>query len=55
MAELVGTDDWAGVVGINLPTFVERRTSPLRFALPPSVVGINLPTFVERCRPGCTT
>ena len=38
-----------GVVGINLPTFVERRST--RTASPSSpggVVGINLPTFVER-------
>ena len=37
------------VVGVNLPTFVERAAPPLRrVPRPPPVVGVNLPTFVER-------
>ena len=38
------------VVGINLPTFVERPSSPAPRPGPRRVVGINLPTFVERLR-----
>ena len=38
----------ARVVGINLPTFVERRRWWRRCRLRERVVGINLPTFVER-------
>ena len=38
-----------GVVGINLPTFVERLSAWSRRSAPCAcVVGINLPTFVER-------
>ena len=37
------------VVGINLPTFVERRSAPARPPRWASVSsGLNLPTFVER-------
>ena len=36
------------VVGINLPTFVERPPPPAGTQPRSSVVGINLPTFVER-------
>ena len=39
-----------GVVGINLPTFVERRRAKSSGRASPRVVGINLPTFVERLR-----
>ena len=40
------------VVGVNLPTFVERvaNFSPATVCVP--VVGVNLPTFVERRRLG---
>ena len=41
--------DIPSVVGINLPTFVERTTrSTSLFKCVAGVVGINLPTFVER-------
>ena len=45
-----------GVVGVNLPTFVERANPAKPPASSPSVVGVNLPTFVERSWPpsrGC--
>ena len=42
----------AAVVGVNLPTFVERgRSRARRAATRPAVVGVNLPTFVERPAP----
>ena len=37
-----------GVVGINLPTFVERARTDEAAPCIGGVVGINLPTFVER-------
>ena len=41
----------AGVVGVNLPTFVERAWCGRRWASTiAGVVGVNLPTFVERRR-----
>ena len=42
----------SGVVGINLPTFVERTQRRIVLKNIRGVVGINLPTFVERrgCR-----
>ena len=36
------------VVGVNLPTFVERSTCRAPSGKPSPVVGVNLPTFVER-------
>ena len=40
------------VVGVNLPTFVERWSQPWQWSPASCVVGVNLPTFVERSQRG---